>query len=99
MLFRYGLLGKRVKDLLGPKFGPVLSGLVGLKKPRDHGTPYSLTGEFVSVYRMHSLLPDTIVLRDLKSTTSEDKSLPIQDEYVIQLHIISKLCLLICHNL
>ncbi|KAL3375275.1 hypothetical protein AABB24_006654 [Solanum stoloniferum] len=76
----YGLLGKKVKDLLGPKFGPVLSGLVGLKKPRDHGTPYSLTEEFVSVYRMHSLLPDTIALRDLKSTTSEDKSLPIQDE-------------------
>ncbi|KAK4735881.1 hypothetical protein R3W88_010142 [Solanum pinnatisectum] len=76
----YGLLGKKVKDLIGPKFGPVLSGLVGLKKPRDHGTPYALTEEFVSVYRMHSLLPDTIVLRDLKSTTSEDKSLPIQDE-------------------
>ncbi|XP_059303411.1 alpha-dioxygenase 2-like [Lycium ferocissimum] len=76
----YGLLGKRIKDLLGPKFGPVLSGLVGLKRPRDHGTPYSLTEEFVSVYRMHSLLPDNIVLRDLKSTTSEDKSLPIQKE-------------------
>ncbi|MCD7451748.1 Alpha-dioxygenase 2 [Datura stramonium] len=76
----YGFLGKKVKDLLGPKFGPILSGLVGLKRPRDHGIPYSLTEEFVSVYRMHSLLPDTIVLRDLKSTTSEDKSLPIQEE-------------------
>ncbi|MCD7446661.1 hypothetical protein HAX54_014432 [Datura stramonium] len=31
---------------------------------------------------MHSLLPDTIVLRDLKSTTSEDKSLPIQEDLV-----------------
>lgn len=76
----YGFLGKKVKDLLGPKFGPVLSGLVGLKSPRDHGAPYSLTEEFVSVYKMHSLLPDTIVLRDLKSTTSEDKSSPIQEE-------------------
>lgn len=76
----YGFLGKKVKDLLGPKFGPVLSGLVGLKRPRDHGIPYSLTEEFVSVYRMHSLLPDAIVLRDLKSTTSEDQSLPIQEE-------------------
>lgn len=76
----YGFLGKKVKDLLGPKFGPVLSGLVGLKRPRDHGIPYSLTEEFVSVYRMHSLLPDAIVLRDLKSTTLEDKSLPIQEE-------------------
>lgn len=76
----YGFLGKKVKDLLGPKFGPVLSGLVGLKRPRDHGIPYSLTEEFVGVYRMHSLLPDAIVLRDLKSTTLEDKSLPIQEE-------------------
>lgn len=81
-------MGKKIKDFLGPKFGPVLSGLVGLKRPRDHGTPYSLTEEFVSVYRMHSLLPDTIVLRNLKSTTSEDNNLPIQKEYVIQLHIL-----------
>ncbi|KAF8053162.1 hypothetical protein N665_1457s0006 [Sinapis alba] len=28
----------------------MLSGLVGMKKPRDHGVPYSLTKEFVSVY-------------------------------------------------
>ncbi|CAN4086647.1 unnamed protein product [Withania somnifera] len=67
----YGFLGKKLKDLLGPKFGPVLSGLVGLKRPRDHGIPYSLTEEFVSVYRMHSLLHDTIVPRDLKSTMSK----------------------------
>ncbi|CAN4088782.1 unnamed protein product [Withania somnifera] len=76
----YGFLGKKVKDLLGPKFGPILSGLVGLKSPRDHGIPYSLTEEFVGVYVMHSFLPDTIVPRDLKSTESEDKSLLIQEE-------------------
>lgn len=76
----YGFLGKKVKDLFGPMFGPVLSGLVGLRQPRDHGIPYSLTEEFVSVYRMHSLLPDTILLRDVKSETSEDKCPPIQEE-------------------
>ncbi|CAN6852566.1 unnamed protein product [Brassica oleracea var. botrytis] len=47
----YGFLGKKVKDKIGARFGPILSGLVGLKKPRDHGVPYSLTEEFVSVYR------------------------------------------------
>jgi Animal haem peroxidase len=34
--------------------------------PTDHrGVPYSITEEFVSVYRMHALLPDTFVLRSL----------------------------------
>ncbi|GMN46285.1 hypothetical protein TIFTF001_015477 [Ficus carica] len=76
----YGLLGKRFKDMFGHICGPILSGLVGLKKPRDHGVPYSLTEEFVSVYRMHSLLPDKFILRDIKSTSSEDKCPPILEE-------------------
>ncbi|KAK6933375.1 hem peroxidase, animal-type [Dillenia turbinata] len=76
----YGLLGKKFKDRFGHIFGASLSGLVGQKKPRDHGVPYSLTEEFVSVYRMHSLLPDKILLRDLSSTTSEDKCPPILEE-------------------
>ncbi|KAI5660257.1 hypothetical protein M9H77_29050 [Catharanthus roseus] len=77
----YGFLGKKVKDLFGPKFGPILSGLVGLRRPLDHGTPYSLTEEFVSVYRMHSLLPENFLLRDLKtSSSSADKCPPVQEE-------------------
>lgn len=76
----YGLLGKKFKELLGHILGSILSGLVGLKKPRDHGVPYSLTEEFVSAYRMHSLLPETLVLRDITSSTSEDKHPPILHE-------------------
>ncbi|XP_060968959.1 alpha-dioxygenase 2 isoform X1 [Cannabis sativa] len=76
----YGLLGKRIKDMFGHICGPLLSGLVGLKKPRDHGIPYSLTEEFVSVYRMHSLLPEKFILRDIKSTPSKLKSPPIIEE-------------------
>ncbi|KAF3965926.1 hypothetical protein CMV_009930 [Castanea mollissima] len=76
----YGLLGKKFKDLFGHLLGPILSGLVGLKKPRDHGVPYSLTEEFLSVYRMHSLLPDTFVLRDVTSSTTEEKCPPILHE-------------------
>ncbi|MFS7962141.1 putative hem peroxidase superfamily, hem peroxidase, animal-type [Helianthus anomalus] len=78
----YGMLGKKVKDLFGNIFGPELSGLVGLKKPQDHGVPYSLTEEFVSVYRMHTILPDKIILRDIDSIASKHKSIPpIQEEY------------------
>ena len=83
MLGRYGFLGKNFKDLFGHICGPLLSGLVGLRKPRDHGVPYSLTEEFVSVYRMHSLLPDEIVIRDINSTTAEDKCPPILEKYIL----------------
>ncbi|MFF9646184.1 peroxidase family protein [Kitasatospora aureofaciens] len=54
----YGLLGERVHKLLG-RIGKseVLSGIVG--GLTDHfGVPYSLTEEFVAVYRMHPLIPD-----------------------------------------
>lgn len=82
---RYGFLGKKFKDLFGNICGPVLTGLVGLKKPRDHGVPYSLTEEFVSVYRVHSLLPDEIVLRNIKSTsnTADKKCPPILEKYIL----------------
>ncbi|KAI3682172.1 hypothetical protein L2E82_50106 [Cichorium intybus] len=77
----YGFLGKKVKDLFGNIFGAELSGLVGLRRPQDHGVPYSLTEEFVSVYRMHTLLPDKIFLRDIDSVVSNHKSAPpIQQE-------------------
>ena len=81
VFFRYGLLGKKFKELLGHILGSILSGLVSLKKLRDHGVPYSLTKEFVSTNRMHSLLPETLVLRAITSSTSEDKHPPILHEY------------------
>ncbi|KAB1212323.1 Alpha-dioxygenase 2 [Morella rubra] len=76
----YGFLGKKFKDLSGHILGPMLNGLVGLKKPQDHGVPYSLTEEFVSVYRMHTLLPEKFILRDIMSSTSEDKCPPTLEE-------------------
>jgi hypothetical protein len=54
----YGLLGKTVRERLGRiGRGDVLSGIRG-SPTNHHGTPYSLTEEFVSVYRMHPLIPD-----------------------------------------
>ncbi|MFI1255140.1 peroxidase family protein [Streptomyces netropsis] len=54
----FGVLGERVHRLLGRiSSSEVLSGIVGGRT--DHfGVPYSLTEEFVAVYRMHPLVPD-----------------------------------------
>jgi hypothetical protein len=61
----YGLAGERVRRKIG-RLGrsDVLSGIPG--SPTDHhGAPYSLTEEFVSVYRMHPLIPDEYEFRSL----------------------------------
>ncbi|KAK9119637.1 hypothetical protein Scep_017730 [Stephania cephalantha] len=73
----YGLLGKKFKDTFGHVGSAELGGLVGLKKPNNHGVPYSLTEEFVSVYRMHSLLPDHLLLRDISAAPGPNKSPPL----------------------
>jgi hypothetical protein len=59
----YGVLPKWVKRTFGHiGSGELISGIVG--SPLDHHTaPYSITSEFVSVYRMHPLLPDDYELR------------------------------------
>ncbi len=54
----YGALGETFKDKIG-RVGDseVLSGIIG--SPADHhSAPFSLTEEFVAVYRMHPLIPD-----------------------------------------
>jgi hypothetical protein len=43
---------------------PIAGGLVG-NATDNHGVPYSLTREFLSVYRLHSLLPDQIAIYNL----------------------------------
>ena len=74
-------MGKKFKETFGHVGGSILGGLVGLKKPENHGVPYSLTEEFVSVYRMHPLLPDKLQLRDISATPGPNKSLPVIEEY------------------
>jgi hypothetical protein len=56
----WGLAGERIKNLFGRLSGSELvSGIPGSET--DHfGVPYSLTEEFVAVYRMHPLIPDDI---------------------------------------
>ena len=62
----HGLLRDAQNVLTGLQDNDLLAGIPG--SPTDHHTaPYSLTEEFVSVYRMHPLLPDDYVLRSASS--------------------------------
>nr|GMD54091.1 alpha-dioxygenase 1 [Ipomoea batatas]GMD56971.1 alpha-dioxygenase 1 [Ipomoea batatas] len=76
----YGLLGKKFKDTFGHLGWYLLSGLVGMKKPENHGVPYSLTEEFTSVYRMHQLLPEKLQLRNINAAPGPNKSPPLSRE-------------------
>ena len=50
---------------------PEMGGVVG--NPIDkHGSPFGLTEEFVEVYRLHSLLPETIRLRLINGEEAEE---------------------------
>lgn len=46
----------------GVNLGFTLSGIVGGKR-NDYGVPYSITEEFTSVYRLHSLLPEELMIK------------------------------------
>jgi hypothetical protein len=61
----FGLAGERVRTLYGRLTdSEVLSGIPG--SPTDHhSAPYSITEEFVAVYRMHPLIPDELHLRSV----------------------------------
>ncbi|MGW5385343.1 peroxidase family protein [Nocardia sp. NPDC003963] len=65
----FGVLGERVARRFG-RFGDseVLCGIPGSARD-DSGVPYSLTEEFVSVYRMHPLIPDELVVRGIADDT------------------------------
>jgi hypothetical protein len=72
----YGLAGERVRRKVG-RIGrsDVLSGIRG--SPTDHhGVPYSLTEEFVSVYRMHPLIPDAYEFRSLDGRPLDRRMFP-----------------------
>jgi heme peroxidase len=62
----WGIAGERFKQRFG-RVGSseVLSGIPG-SPTNHHAAPYSLTEEFVAVYRMHPLLPDDYVFRSLE---------------------------------
>lgn len=69
----WGLAQKRVYDIAGriSKLD-LVSGIPG-SATAHHSAPYAMTEEFVSVYRMHPLVPDDYVMREVgtgKATTN-----------------------------
>ena len=66
----YGKLSPRVAELLTDMNITLAANSFPshIGNPPDYrGVPFSLTEEFVSVYRMHSLLPDTISIREMNT--------------------------------
>jgi len=62
----WGLLGERFDKRFGRKTkSQVIRGVIGAPT-HHHGVPYTLTEEFVSVYRMHPLIPDEFVFRSAR---------------------------------
>ena len=59
----YGLLPSWIRDRFGHLGTEMIGGIVGSKQSH-HAAPYSITEEFVSVYRLHPLLPDDYEIRD-----------------------------------
>ncbi|WP_296217397.1 peroxidase family protein [Pseudomonas sp. UBA2684] len=55
-----------------------LAGLVGSASPNNYGVPYTLTEEFVAVYRMHPLMRDQVDVYDIGSN-SVSRSIALQD--------------------
>ncbi|CAN9473005.1 unnamed protein product [Alternaria alternata] len=69
----WGVLGERLYKILGrvSATSEAISGIPG-SSVEHHAAPYALTEEFVSVYRMHALIPDTIAF--FNSRTGEHKT-------------------------
>jgi hypothetical protein len=63
----FGALGETFRDRIG-RVGDseALSGIIG-SSTDHHSAPFSLTEEFVAVYRMHPLLPDDWTFHSLES--------------------------------
>ena len=59
----YGLAGDELQDVFQFLNESELLGGIPGSETNHHSAPYSLTEEFVSVYRMHALIPDEFVIR------------------------------------
>ena len=73
----WGLEGERLDKRLGRiTSNEILRGIPG-SPTNHHGVPYSLTEEFVAVYRMHPLIPDEFSFRSLANdTVLQERTLP-----------------------
>lgn len=69
----WGVAGERVHRLLGRRgSGDFLFGIPG-SRTEQHAAPYSITEDFVSVYRMHPLVPDDYEMWDVRTGASLER--------------------------
>ncbi|KAL8977111.1 MAG: hypothetical protein Q9205_007018, partial [Flavoplaca limonia] len=75
----WGLVGESLTKLVGriSRTSEVISGIPG-SGVNHFSAPYSLTEEFVSVYRMHSLIPDSIAFHSATSGT-HIRTIPVEE--------------------
>ncbi|KAK5227975.1 hypothetical protein LTR72_001858 [Exophiala xenobiotica] len=75
----WGLVGESLTKMLGriSKTSELISGIPGSGVDQC-GVPYSLTEEFVSVYRMHSLIPDNIAFFDARDG-AHTSTVPVEE--------------------
>ncbi|KAE9581705.1 hypothetical protein CGMCC3_g2264 [Colletotrichum fructicola] len=76
----WGLAGEKLWKVFGRIFDnklEVVSGIPGSDVDHDN-VPYSLTEEFVSVYRLHPLIPDNIAFFNVKNGQHEG-TLPMKE--------------------
>ena len=59
---------RKILGSLSPSMKHAFSGLVGPETLDLYGVPFSLTEEFVAVYRMHSLIPEKITIRNVANS-------------------------------
>jgi hypothetical protein len=63
----HGIVPQWAQKVLGnPRLGDELTGIVGGTFDH-HAAPFQITEEFVSVYRMHPLIPDDYEIRDARN--------------------------------
>ena len=76
----WGLAGERLHRLFGRlSDSEIVSGIPGSQtQPQHYGVPYSLTEEFVAVYRMHPLIPDDYDVRSAADDHSIQR-MPFRD--------------------
>lgn len=85
----FGIAGERLYKLFG-RISPsdVISGIPG-SKTQHFGMPYSITEEFVAVYRLHPLIPDDLEWRSVRDdslleTTTFPKVAGVYAQDVVQ---------------
>jgi hypothetical protein len=75
----WGLFGERIYKALGRlNDSEALSGIMG-SPVNHHAAPFSLTEEFVSVYRLHPLIPEELVIFRAETGERFGDPLPFKD--------------------